>query len=88
MALDDAHEAAAFQSKLAQFLAVESGGPRMIPVIRKTCDLPLHVRMLVALDCRREPEVPMALERLAHALREPPAPPRPPSPASAASASG
>lgn len=70
-----ASNAEAFQSKLAQFLAVESGAPRMIPLIRKTCDLPLHVRMLVALDCRRESEVPMAIERLAHALREPPAPP-------------
>ena len=65
-----ASNADAFQSKLAQFLAIESGAPRMIPLIRKTCDLPPHVRMLVALDCRREPEVPMALERLAHALRE------------------
>ena len=60
----------AVQSKLAQFQAIESGAPRMIPLIRKTCDLPLHVRMLVALDCRREHEVPMAIERLAHALRE------------------
>ena len=80
-----ASNADAFQSQLAQSLAIESGSPRMIPLIRKTCDLPLHVRMLVALDCRREPEVPMALERLAHALRESvtPAPPAPPSQRSA-----
>jgi metacaspase-1 len=84
-----ASNAEAFQSEVAQALAVASDTPRMIPVMRKTCNPPLHVRALSAVDCRREAEVAMMLKLLACALREPltqparPVPPAPPAPTSA-----
>jgi len=63
-----------FQSKLASWLAVESSTPRMIPLIRRPCPLALHARMTAALDASRDTTVPLALKRLALAVRQPPRP--------------
>lgn len=63
-----------FQSKLASWLSVESSTPRMIPLIRRPCQLALHARMTALLDASRDTSVPMALKRLALAVRTPPRP--------------
>lgn len=66
-----ANPTAGFQAELASWLGVETRTPRMIPLIRRRCDLALHVRMTAALDVQRDREVPLALKRLALALRQP-----------------
>jgi hypothetical protein len=60
-----------YQSVLAKYLSVESDTPRLMPLIRRPCNLALHDRMTAALDVSRDAEVPAALQRLAVALRHP-----------------
>ena len=60
-----------YQSVLAAHRGMESHTPRMIPLIRKRCDLALHTRMTAALDITRATELQGALKRLALALRQP-----------------
>jgi hypothetical protein len=72
-----AYLAGAFDARdalLAAHLATESRAPRLIPLLRRRCELALHARMTEALDVSRDAEVPAALQRLALALRQPPRP--------------
>jgi hypothetical protein len=57
---------------LACHAAAEARLPRVIPLLRRRCDLSLHARMTAVLDVSHDPEVPAALQRLALALRQPP----------------
>jgi len=57
---------------IAAHAAAESRLPRLIPLLRRRCDLSLHARMTAVLDVSHDPEVPAALQRLALALRQPP----------------
>ena len=70
--LGDAFEE--FQALLGAYEAIESRTPCLIPLLRKRCDLAMHMRMTEALDVSQDDEVPAALERLAVALRQPPRP--------------
>lgn len=63
-----------YDSLLASHVAIESRAPRLIPLLRRRCELAPHTRMTEALDVSRDPEVPSALQRLAIALRQPPRP--------------
>lgn len=63
-----------YQALLAAHASIEAGAPRFIPLLRRACELALHQRMTALLDASRDPQVPAALERLARALRKPPAP--------------
>ena len=62
----------AYDALLAAHAAIESREPRLIPVVRRPCQLALHTRMTEALDVSKDAEVPAALQRLAVALRQPP----------------
>ena len=57
---------------LAAHAAAESRLPRLIPLLRRRCNLSLHARMTAVLDVSHDAEVPAALQRLALALRQPP----------------
>jgi hypothetical protein len=61
-----------YELLLAKYLATESRLPRLIPLVRKRCQLKLHTLMTEALDVSQDAEVPAALQRLAVALRQPP----------------
>jgi hypothetical protein len=61
-----------YDAMLAAHDAIESREPRLIPVLRRKCELALHTRMTEALDVSLDAEVPAALQRLAVALRQPP----------------
>jgi hypothetical protein len=63
-----------FQALLGFHNAVERGAPSFVPLLRRECQLALHVRMTAALDVRRDAEVTAALERLALTLRRRPTP--------------
>jgi hypothetical protein len=63
-----------YDSLLATHVAIESRAPRLIPLLRRRCELAPHTRMTEALDVSRDAEVPSALQRLAVALRQPPRP--------------
>jgi hypothetical protein len=63
-----------FDELLAAHQAIESRTPRLIPLLRRRCQLSLHSRMTEALDASSDAEVPAALQRLAIALRQPPRP--------------
>jgi hypothetical protein len=71
-------EFAEFQRLLAQHLSLETREPRLVPVLRRECNLALGTRMTSLLDLTRDDEVPAGLARLAVALREPPRPRRDP----------
>jgi hypothetical protein len=60
-----------YQAVLAANLSIELRAPRVLPVMRRPCELVLHARMTEALDLCRDHEVPAALQRLALALRQP-----------------
>jgi len=62
----------AFDELLAAHNAIATREPRLIPVIRRACQLALHTRMTEALDASNDAEVPAALQRLALALRQSP----------------
>lgn len=68
------HGFSEFQLLLAQHLALETREPRLVPVLRRECDLALGTRMTSLLDLTRDDEVAAGLARLAVALREPPRP--------------
>ena len=59
-----------YQEQLSAQNAKESDEPRLIPLARRTCELPLHMRVTAVLDVSREPEVPSALQRLGQGLRQ------------------
>lgn len=63
-----------FQALIAQHLSLETRAPRLVPVLRRACALELGTRMTSLLDLTRDEDVPAGLQRLALALREPPAP--------------
>jgi Caspase domain/TIR domain len=63
-----------YQALLAAHASIESGAPRFIPLLRRECQLALHVRMTALLDASRDPQVPAALERLTVSLRRRPVP--------------
>lgn len=63
-----------FQLLLAQHLSLETREPRLVPVLRRECNLALGTRMTSLLDLTRDDEVDAGLARLAVALREPPRP--------------
>jgi len=64
----------AYDALLAAHCAIESRAPRLIPLLRRRCELALHDRMTEALDVSDDAEVPAALQRLALAVRQPPRP--------------
>jgi len=61
-----------YDAVLATHVAIETRAPRLIPLLRRRCELALHQRITEALDVSRDAEVPAALQRLAIALRQPP----------------
>jgi len=63
-----------YHSLLAAHVSIEVRAPRLLPILRRPCQLVLHARMAEALDMCRDGEVPGALQRLAIALREAPRP--------------
>ncbi len=56
------------QTLMAQYLGVESGVPRLVPIVREPCEARLGLRVLVCLDATDDWAVTRCADRLVRTL--------------------